>query len=223
MVDLTVPGWECQYRIVASEYLPINFFEDLVDPDLMEELFFVEALTNDRLRDEVGDISLVAPGDRVTGPGSSPVMAAFTHIGAQSRFSDGRFGIYYAGESLITAIEETKFHRERFLGYTKELPGEIDMRTYVGEVARPLHDIRTGHDDLHDRNTATWPVSQAFGQTMRKNNSWGIVYRSVRNPGGECIAALRPPAVTIPRQGPHLSYVWDGSRITRVYEKKQIL
>ena len=58
---------------------------------------------------------------------------------------------------------------------------------------------------------------------MRNENAWGIVYRSIRNPGGECIAALRPPAVTIPRQGPHLAYVWNGSAITGVYEKKRII
>ncbi len=223
MPDLTFPKWEHHYRIVASEYPPINFFETLVDPGLMEELFFIEGLTNDRLRDEVGEIALVAPEDRVSGPGSSPVMAAFTHVGVGSRFSDGSFGIYYAGESLTTAIEETKFHRERFLGYTKEASGEIDMRSYVGEVAQPLYDIRIGYDDLHDPDTGTWSVPQVFGQEIRKNNSWGIAYRSVRNPGGECIAALRPPAVTIPCQGPHLSYVWDGSKITSVYEKKLIL
>jgi len=223
MVDLAVLEWEHQYRIVASEFPPINFFETLVDPELMEELFFIEGLTNDRLRVEVGEIALVAPEDRVSGPGSSPVMAAFTHIGTDSRFSDGSFGIYYAGESLTTAIVETRFHRERFLGYTKEDPGEIDMRAYIGEIAEPFHDIRIGYDDLHDTDISTWPVPQAFGREMQQNNSWGIVYRSVRNPGGECIAALRPPAVTIPRQGPHLSYVWDGSRIVHVYEKMLIL
>jgi len=223
MCPLVELDWEHQYRIIASEYPPINFFETLVEPDLMEELFYIESLTNDRLRDEAGDIALVASEDRVSGPGSSPVMAAFTHIGVESRFSDGSFGVNYAGESLTTAIEESKFHRERFLRYTREDPGEIDMRTYVGEVVQPLHDIRIGYDDLHDQDTANWPVPQAFGQEMRKNNSWGIVYRSVRNPGGECIAALRPPTITVPRQGAHLSYVWDGSRITSVYEKTRIM
>lgn len=223
MVDLALPEWEHQYRIVASEFPPINFFETLVDSELMEELFYIEGLTNDRLRDEVGEIALVSPEDRVSGPGSTPVMAAFTHIGTESRFSDGSFGVYYAGESLTTAIAETKFHRERFLGYTKEEPGEIDMRTYVGEIGQAMHDIRIGHDELHDQDTGTYPVTQAFSREMNKVNSWGIVYRSVRSPGGECIAALRPPAVTIPHQGPHLSYVWDGSRIAHVYEKKLIL
>ena len=213
--------WEHQYRIVSSEFPPINFFETLVEPGLMEELFHIEGLTNDRLRDEAGAIALVDPEDRVSGPGSSPVMAAFTHIGVESRFSDGSFGVYYAAKSLRTAIEETKFHRARFLGYTQEDAGEIDLRVYVGEVAKPLHDVREAeYGHLHDPND--WGPSQAFGLEMRAVRSWGVVYRSVRDPGGECIAALRPPAITIPRQGPHLSYVWDGARIVRVYQKTLI-
>jgi len=225
MCSLTELDGEHQYRIIPSKYLPINFFESLVDPDLMEEVLYIESLTNDRLRDEVGEITLVAPTDRISGPGSSSVMAAFTHFSKESpnRFSDGSFGVYYAGNSLTTAIEETRFHREQFLRFTWEEPGEIDMRVYIGKIAKPLHDIRVGHDDLHDPDTSTWPTSQAFGQKMWLKKSWGIVYRSVRNAGGECIAALRPPAVTIPRQGPHLSYSWDGSRITNVYEKRLVL
>ena len=221
MPALTELDWEQQYRVIPSEYPPINFFETLVDPQLMEELFYIEGLTNDRLRDEAGDIALVAPEDRVSGLGSSPVMAAFTHIGVESRFSDGSFGVYYGAKSLETAIEETKFHRTRFLAYTREDAGEIDMRVYVGGVSRPLHDIREAeYEYLHEPDD--WRPSQAFGLEMQVARSWGIVYRSVRDPGGECIAALRPPAVTIPRQGPHLSYVWDGAGIIRVYEKTRI-
>ena len=213
--------WTHQYRIVSSEFPPINLFETLVEPDLMEELFYLEGLTNERLRDEAGTIALVDREDRVCGPGSTPVMAAFTHIGVASRFSDGSFGVYYAAKTLHTAIEETTYHRARFLAYTREDAGEIDMRVYVGEVAKPLHDVRgVDYDHLHDPDD--WRPSQAFGLAMRAVRSWGIAYRSVRDPGGECIAALRPPAVTIPRQGPHLSYVWDGTRIVRVYRKTLI-
>lgn len=222
-INEVLPDWQHQYRIVASEYPPINFFETLVDPGLMEELFYIEGLTNDRLRDQVGKISLVAPEDRVCGDGSSPVMAAFTHIGQPSRFSDGSFGVYYAGDSVETAIAETRFHRERFLAATDEDPGEINMRVYIGEIAQPMRDIRVGFDHLHVPDVASYPVTQAFAGEVRTANAWGIVYRSVRHQGGECIAALRPPAVTIPRQGPHLSYVWDGASIVQVYEKRLIM
>jgi len=223
-IPITVTlDWSQQYRVIPSEYPPINFFERLVAPELMEELFFIESLTNDRLRDETGDIALVSAEDRIAGPGSSPVMAAFTHVSPDcpSRFSDGSYGVYYAANTLETAIEETKHHRARFLAYTKEDAGEIAMRVYIGEVINPMHDIRgDGYDHLHLPDD--WTPSQAVGQEMKAINSWGIVYRSVRAPGGECIAALRPPAVSIPKQGPHLSYVWDGEKITHVYKKKLI-
>jgi hypothetical protein len=49
------------------------------------------------------------------------------------------------------------------------------------------------------------------------------VYRSVRHEGGECIAAFRPKAISVPVTGPALAYVWDGKQITRVYEKSAVL
>ena len=213
--------WEHHYRVIPSEYPPINFFEQLVAPELMDALYYIESLINDRLRDETGDIVLVPTEDRISGPGSSPVMAAFTHISPDcpSRFSDGSYGVYYGSKTLDTAIEETKFHRAAFLAHTREDPGEIDMRVYIGEITKPVHDIRgDGYEALHLPDD--WGPSQVFGHSLREGKSWGIVYRSVRDPGGECIAVLRPPAVTIPRQGPHLSYVWNGTSIVNVYEKR---
>ena len=212
-------SWQKHYRIVPSRFPPVNLFERLVDPELMDALFYLESLTNDRLRQEAGDISRVPDEDRVSGPGATPVMAAFTHTGRESRFSDGSYGAYYAGNSIDTAIEETRYHRETFLRYTHEDPGEIDMRVYIGRVQRPLHDIRShDFDFLHEPDN--WNPSQAFGAILRGDGSWGIVYRSVRHLGGECIAALRPPAVSIPKQGLHLCYVWDGEGISSVLEKK---
>jgi len=215
--------WPRQYRIIPSIYPPIDFFENLVDADLMDALHYIESLTNERLRNEVGDISLVSPEDRVSGPGSSPVMAAFTHISLDcpNRFSDGSYGVYYAAKERETAIEETKHHRATFLSYTQEEPGKIEMRVYVGQVLKPLHDIRKkGFEKLHDPNG--WNESQTFGKTLREKKSWGIVYHSVRHQGGDCNAALRPPAVSIPTQGPHLTYVWDGNKITNVLEMKEL-
>lgn len=213
--------WANQYRVIPSKFPPINFFEGLVDPDLMDEAYYVESLTNDRIREEVGDISLVQSIDRVSGHGASPVMAAFTHIGNKSRFSDGAHGVYYASEYLETAIAETRFHREEFLLATNEDPGEVDMRVYIGKVERPMHDVRSKEFEyLHDPKD--WKPSQSFGALMKLESSWGIVYNSVRHLGFECIAALRPPAVSIPVQGKHLSYIWNGMKIIDVIEKKTL-
>lgn len=216
--------WPRQHRIIPSIYPPIDFFESLVDPEEMEILWYLEGMTNDRLRDQTGDITLVAPEDRVSGPGSSVVMAAFTHLGNPSRFSNGSYGVYYATRKLETAIRETVFHRERFLAFTNEPPCDINMRVYIGQVLKPLHNIRGNHyDDFHHPDIGTYPATQAFAQTVRATGSWGLVYRSVRHASGECIAIFRPPTVTIPLQGPRLAYAWDGRKIRAVYEKSEPL
>jgi len=45
----------------------------------------------------------------------------------------------------------------------------------------------------------------------------------VRHEGGECIAAFKPQAVSIPTAGAALAYVWDGERVNKVYEKSEVL
>ena len=210
------------YRVIPSKHPPISILERIVEPEQLEAAWYIESLTNDRLRDEAGDISLVTPEDRVSGRGSSIVMASFMHIGNPSRFSDGSYGVYYAGRSLETAVRETAYHRARFLAATNEEPGEVDMRAYTGRVRKPLFDIRGArYEELHDPND--YSASQAYAKPRRMHGDWGLLYNSVRHPGGVCIAAFRPPAVSIPVQGPALAYVWDGERISKVYEKSEVL
>lgn len=212
--------WSHTYRVVPSQFPPINFFETLVDANLMDELFYVESLTNDRLREEVGDISLVAQHDRVSGNGSTVVMAAFTHISTarSSRFTNGSFGIYYAAKELETAIKEKVYHSEKFLSYTNEAPCTLTMRVYQSKkLLQPMIDIRaSAYFHLHHPNN--YSASQDFGFAMKNANQWGIVYNSVRDPGGECVAILRPPAIPLPvSQTQHLKFDWDGSKIFQYY------
>lgn len=211
-----------QFRIIPSVYPPINFFEDLVDTSEMETLWEIESITNDRIRQEVGDIYMVAAEDRISGPGSSVVMASFTHIHAPSRFTDGSFGIYYAGLSPETAIRETVFHREKFLSSTKEDAMELTMRLYEGKVIKPLHDIRNSlYNHLH--HLEDYQQSQLFGREMRNNQSWGLIYNSVRHAGGLCIAAFKPKTISIPQAISHLKYVWNGKKIVDVLSIDSVL
>jgi hypothetical protein len=214
--------WHKTYRIVSAKHPPINVFEGIVGARQMEMAFYLEGLTNDRLRDESGEAPIVEPIERVTGPGASIVMAAFTHIGRPSRFSDGSYGVYYAAHSLETAVRETAYHRARFMAATQEPPCDIDMRAYVGRPVKPYLDLRSSKfDDLHDPDD--YSSSQAFAKPLRDRGEWGFVYRSVRHEGGECIAAFRPQAISIPQPGAALAYVWDGERIATVYEKSEVL
>lgn len=218
-----LPGWRKAYRLVNSSYPPLGVFEDTLDPADLEVAFAIEAMTNDRLREEAGMLQRVAPGDRVSGPGATVVMAAFTHIGNESRFSDGTYGVYYCASSVDAAIAETKFHQERFLAATREANVEITMRAYVNKVVKPLIDVRD-QPELHDPDISAYPVSQAFAREQRDGKTWGLLYRSVRLEGHECVAAFRPQAVSLPVQGAHFRYVWDAKvgAITHVMELTEV-
>ncbi|HLS81860.1 MAG TPA: RES family NAD+ phosphorylase [Steroidobacter sp.] len=214
--------WRKIYRTVAAKHPPVNVFEHIVDPQQMEAAWYIESLTNDRLRDESGVAPVVPEADRVRGPNASIVMAAFTHIGWPSRFSDGSYGVYYAARSLETSIRETAYHRGKFLAATREPACEIDMRAYVSRPLQPFTDIRAPrYRRLHDPQD--YAFSQEFARSRRDKGDWGLVYRSVRHQGGECVAAFKPRAVSNPVAGPALAYVWDGERIARVYEKSEVL
>ena len=213
--------WRAAYRIIPSCFPPINFFEDMVSPKLMDAAFELESRTNDRLRNEIGDIALVKHADRVSGVGASPIMAAFTHIGKPSRFTNGMdFGIFYAARTKQTAIVETKYHRERFLRYTSEEPGITSMRCYSTKPLKPMVDIRAGYPELHDPDS--YVQSQKFGKQMKLEDHNGIIYSSVRHPGNDCIAVLRPKAVALCKQSTHYEYHWNGNSIEHVIEKIKV-
>ena len=217
--------WGESYRLVPSRFPPVGLFDRVASPEDLEIVFAAEALTNDRLRDEAGDIQLVPREDRVAGPGTTPVMAAFTHLNPEgSRFSDGTFGVYYAAHEMETAIAERAHHTARFLARTREPAGEIDMRTYLARIDADLVDVRGyGRRRKNDlMNPDGYADSQAFGRARRSEGAGGIVYDSVRRPGGECVAMFRPRLVKRCTQGPHVCFVWDGAAITGWYEKSAV-
>ncbi|WP_200882061.1 RES family NAD+ phosphorylase [Nitrincola sp. A-D6] len=177
-----MPDWQRAHRLVSSHFPPINLFETVAEPEDLEIVFEIEGLTNDRLRHEAGDLKLVPAAERISGPGSTPVMAAFTHIGQPSRFTDGRYGVYYAGNCLAVAIAETRYHRERFLAATREPDTEITMREYISRIQLPLGDIRgRQYDALY--HLTDYTASQKFGLEQRQTGSSGLLYRSVRYEG----------------------------------------
>lgn len=181
-------------------------------------------MTNDRLREEAGNLELVIPEDRVSGPGTSAIMAPFTHLSPiGSRFTDGSYGVFYAGLTLATAIAETCFHRTRFLKATNEPAQELDMRVYAVDLDATLHDIRGQRGTLADLyDPDRYAAAQSAASKLRTNGSDGIVYESVRHPGGECAAVFRPRLLSNCRQERHLCYVWDGCTISMVYEKRML-
>lgn len=205
--------WETTWRIIRSIWPPIDLFEDIADPHDWEALVAVEAKTNPRVRDEVGDLGKVPPARRIGGPGASLVMAPFVHCSPArpGRFTNGSYGIYYAGDREEVALAETIHHHGQFMAATGETPGwTSDFRALIGAVDRNLHDVNAVPEVLHPTDYA---ASQAEGAVRRAAGSDGLVWNSVRMPGGQCIGVFWPDVVTIPVQGAHFCYHWNGTRV----------
>lgn len=216
-------SWDETHRLILSHYPPIDLFDDISDPNDWEALAKAESRTNPRIYEEIGDLSLVPVERRVSGQNASWVMAAFTHISTErtSRFSDGTFGVYYAGDVLETAIREHTFHMANFYASASMSPGWIsEVRQLVGSVDNILTDIRgDGFDHLLDKDVGQYSIAQSFAEAEKADGSNGIVYPSQRHQGGECIAAFYPDVVGIPIQGEHFRYHWDGSKIDYVQQR----
>lgn len=209
--------WRPGYRLIPSRFPPRGLFDRVADPADLEDVIQVESLTNDRLRDEVGDITLVPRDERMVGPGSTPVMAAFTHVNPRgSRFADATYGVFYAGASLATAVRETVYHRERFLKDSGYPALTIEMREYRADVSGLFRDLRGAGTGAALLDPGSYTASQPFGTAERQTGGDGIVYPSVRDPGGECVAVFRPRALSPARQGGHYGYLWDGNAISHI-------
>ncbi|CAM0997058.1 RES domain-containing protein [Rhodanobacter sp. Root179] len=213
--------WSQAYRIVPSRFPPVGVYDRIADPADMDAVFAIEALTNPRLREEIDALKLVPKAHRVSGPGSTPVMAAFTHLNPEgSRFSDGTWGVFYAAHSVATAVEETVYHREQFMAATSEPPCEVQMRCYRTSVDSKLHDLRGGWPA--EQAADSYVASVALARRLRDAGSPGIVFDSARHAGGECIAAFFPDVVAPCVQARHLVYRWDGTRIAQVLEVSEL-
>lgn len=213
--------WSQAYRIVPSRFPTVGVYDRVADPADLDAVFALEAMTNPRLREEAGSLQLVPKERRISGPGATPVMAAFTHLNPEgSRFSDGSWGVFYAAHSVATAVEETAFHRERFLSATAEPPCEIQMRCYRTSFDSRLHDLRGGWPAQHDRTS--YVASVALARDLRATGSNGVVFDSVRHAGGQCMAAFYPDVVAPCVQTQHLIYRWDGARIAQVLEVSEL-
>lgn len=79
--------WAPAYRVIPTRFPAINLFDRVASAEDFDALYALEALTNDRVRTEVGMLDLVPPQERRFGPGYGPIMAAFTHLNPNgSRF-----------------------------------------------------------------------------------------------------------------------------------------
>lgn len=219
-IPLSRVEWEGAVRIIRSAFPPIDLFEDIADPADWPLLISAEQKTNPRVMASIGNLDLVPVERRVGGNGASYLMAPFTHVSTDrpSRFTDGTFGVLYAGNAFETALFETIHHHERFMARTGEEPGwTSQFREIVLSVHADLHDLRGREYQDHPALASdNYEASRRLGTALKDAGSDGVAYPSIRHSGGECAGLFYPDCSSAPVQGRHLDYHWDGDRVDLV-------
>jgi RES domain-containing protein len=213
--------WQQACRIVPTRYPAVNLFDRVADAADFDALYALEAMTNERLREELGQVERVPRAERVFGNGSGPIMAAFTHVNPLgSRFSDGRHGVFYAARERATAVAETRHHHARFLAATGQGPMHLPMRLYSVAIDARLHDLRpAGAVEAAVLDPDDYAAAQALGLRLHAAGSAGVVYPSVRHARGQCAGLFKPRGASACLHAAFLLYAWDGSVFTDIYEK----
>ncbi|WP_170115157.1 RES family NAD+ phosphorylase [Pleionea mediterranea] len=197
------PDWQ-HFRIIHSKYPPVNIYQDNDEENFL--LGELESQTSGRV---INWEPFIDEEDMRTGYGWGAVIASFCYTN-YGRFSTPELGCYYCASCPKTAIKEWSHHtaktwRDDF-GFTDDASAVV--RCYVGEFTEELIDVRED-DTLHD--PADYSKTQSYAIQLRKENEYGILYKSVRNPGKECAALLRPVATTQVTQSTHYVLKFDGT------------
>lgn len=151
----------------------------------------------------------------VRNPDRLPQLRAYLRMpgrGPAGRFCDGSFRAVYAGKDMATCLAEVAHHHGRALRDSGEPPGAARIFEALAlRLGGTFVDVRKGHPDLHRMEDYGPP--QAFGAHCRAEGEPGILYRSVRRSGGECLALLAPEPVCTCAFKEIVALRWDGERL----------
>jgi hypothetical protein len=209
--------WSDAQRVVSRPNGPIAAFATLVDdPDELDVLVGIEALTNPVAREAAGALATIPVLRRYFGPLAGLVMTPFV-VPTVSRFSDGtRYGVLYVGDTIDTALREAGHHHALRLNATAAPAGTtVPAYSFSLHIDAVVDDVRKasgGEAALYDPDS--YVASQAFGRSARDAGHKGLHYDSVRYDSGECAGLFWPDAILSARTGEEWRCYFDGRAIT---------
>jgi hypothetical protein len=150
--------------------------------------------------------------------GQSHINAAFAYTRPTgNRFNSGDRGAWYCAWHVLTSAAEVGFHRTRELGYIGRFEDEARYVELLADFIGDFPDMR-GPDMRGKASPALdpdpalgYPAGQALAADLRREGHRGLIYPSVRQPGGHCFVAFDPGIIQNVRPGASWKLVWRGA------------
>jgi RES domain-containing protein len=204
-------------RLVAAARLRDPILLKLVGKADLGALEEIEAGTSGRLRAEKSGSSRLDSRELVYGiPEADLINAAFSHWLPRSlnRFNGPGRGAWYAALELETCVAEVSFHMERELASISDFNAAVDyaemFASFIGDFV-DLRDVKPRPAFLHPNPSRSYKAGNILADSVRAAGHYGIVYPSLRRPGGTCLVALVPHAVQSVTHGRVIRLTWSGS------------
>ncbi len=191
----------------------------------LQHIFELDNATNARLEAEENLRPGITQRELVFNvPHYRIINAAFTHpnpLGA--RFSTSDRGAWYAGFELATSKAEIIFHKSvEFAEINWREREELQYDEYLADFTGSFHDLRPAVENTGQFAACLDPDSYIESQKLTvkllEHGSLGIIYPSVRRPGGTCIACFQPSVVANVRKGGRFKLTWTPTRATMMKE-----
>ena len=164
----------------------------------LQALFELEGATNDRLLGEAGVLPGISVRELVFGiPYAHIVNAAFTHANPSGgRFNGPERGAWYAGFTRETSENEIAYHRGKELQEIRWMEREtFSYVDFLADFRSGFHDLRGDSQYRNCLGPNNYKASQRLASRLLEESSAGLVYPSVRDKGGTCVACFRPALV----------------------------
>lgn len=203
-------------RLIASANHKPPVLQGLVSSfGAIADLEELESATSGRLDMEQKGIPGVAADGLASGYGYTFVNAAFAYPRPKgSRFNTERWGAWYCGFELQTAISEVGFHLRRAI---EAAGGAFDNTTHYVELLADfdaefvdLRKVDPKPECLRPDFEAGYAAGQSLASTVREQGGNGIVYPSVRC-DGTCLVAFWPGLIQNFQRGDTWIFEWAGS------------
>ena len=208
-------------RLIPSKHSGETVLARIADDDPhLQDIFELDHATNDRLLAENNLAPGIASHELVFGvPYFRIVNAAFCHAHPKgSRFNGPDRGAWYAGFEIETAQAEVAHHHWLELVETRWFEETVTYVEYRADFSSDFHDLRDQSDFAGCLDPSSYLESQRLAAALLAAGSLGLVYPSVRKPGGTCVACFRPVVVGNVRKGAMLQFQWSGSPTPTIKE-----
>jgi hypothetical protein len=202
-------------RLVTTARLRPPVLSTLVDADELAALAEIEGATSNRLLAQNRGTADVQAYELVYGvPHAAFINASFAYAKPReaNRFNGAERGAWYAALDLDTCLTEVRHHLTEALAQTGVYEAVVDYAELYASFAGEFVDLRPHIDHLclHPEKGIGYPAGNALAEAARARGLNGIIYPSVRQAGGTCIAALFPHSVQSVAQGDVYRMTWRG-------------